>query len=290
MPVIEKLVRFARKPLPDQKAAIKATFCSIFHTITNAAEQRRLRGLLTGVHAPPRVLQSNEKTYVAYRPDSDVDFKHHPEVAQLSEKWIRNNVMNNAGDLPRLYALIMNIKQIMGEDIVGDMAELGVYRGNSAASLAYYARINRRKVLLFDTFEGFDQRDLVGVDEYKPNAFEDTSLHDVRDLVGDTDVRFIQGRFPESIPPDLYEARFCLAHIDCDLYEPAKAGLEFFYPRLSPGGLLIVHDYANLYWEGIKRAVDEFCRTIPERPLVFGDKSGTAMIRKSVNAPLGTLV
>jgi len=94
----------------------------------------------------------------------------------------------------------------------------------------------------------------------------------------------VPGRFPQSIPPELHASRFCLAHIDCDLYEPAKAALEFFYPRLSPGGLLIVHDYANPYWQGIKSAVDEYCRQIPERPIVLGDKSGTAMIRKAAAA------
>jgi hypothetical protein len=275
MSVIEKFARFARKPLADKWAAIKAT--TFFH-----AERQRLHGLLTGPHAPPRVLQSNEKMYIAYRPDSDVFSKCHPELAYLSEKWIKNNVMNNAGDLPRLYALILNIKQILNEKVLGDIAELGVYRGNSAAFLAYYARLYRRTVLLFDTFEGFDHRDLVGVDESKALEFADTSLDYVRELVGDKDVRFVQGRFPQSIPPDLYASRFCLAHIDCDLYEPAKAGLEFFYPRLSPGGLLIMHDYANPTWGGVKRAMDEYCREIPEGPVVFGDKSGTVMIRKSM--------
>jgi hypothetical protein len=138
-------------------------------------------------------------------------------------------------------------------------------------------------VFLFDTFEGFDRRDLVGGDEsrsYDFGDYGDTSLEYVRELVGDKNTRFIQGRFPESIPSGLYALRFCLAHIDCDLYEPAKAGLEFFYPRLSPGGLLIMHDYANPYWDGMKRAVDEYCCTIPERPVIFGDKSGTAMLRK----------
>ena len=158
MSLIEKFARFARKPLADKWAAIKAT--TFFH-----AERQRLHGLLTGPHAPPRVLQSDEKMYIAYRPDSDVFSKCHPELAELSEKWIKNNVMNNAGDLPRLYALILNIKQILNEKILGDIAELGVYRGNSAAFLAYYARLYRRTVLLFDTFEGFDHRDLVDVDE-----------------------------------------------------------------------------------------------------------------------------
>jgi predicted O-methyltransferase YrrM len=249
-----------------------------------AGEQRRVHALITGPHAPPRVLQADEKLYVAYRPASDAVFKQHPEMEPLSEMWIKNNVINNAGDLPRLYAIVFNIKQILDDNVAGDIAELGVYRGNSAAVLAHFARAYRRKVLLFDTFEGFDQRDLVGIDEARTNWFADTSLDQVREIVGDGDVRFVEGRFPQSIPDDLRTSRFCLVHIDCDLYEPAAASLEFFYPRLSPGGLLIVHDYANPYWDGIKRAVDEYCSGIPERPVVFGDLAGTAMIRKSVAA------
>ena len=232
MSYIEKLRRFGRATRSDQRAAIKATL----HTMFNA-EGRRLHGFLTGAHAPPRVLRSNEKIYVSYRPDSDVLFNRHPELARLSDKWISKNLKNNAGDLPRLYAFILNIKQILDENIPGDMAELGVFRGNSAASLAHYARASQKNVFLFDTFEGFDERDLVGVDQTKGLEFADTSLSDVRALVGDENVTYVKGRFPESIPPDLYMSQFCIAHIDCDLYEPAKAGMEFFYPRLAPGGL-----------------------------------------------------
>jgi hypothetical protein len=195
---------------------------------------------------------------------------------------VRDNIDRNAGDLPRLYAIIFNAKQILNDSIEGDIAELGVYRGNSAAILAFYARRYRRKLYLIDTFEGFDRGDLVGEDKSNKVEFADTSLDYVREVVGNESVRFVQGRFPLSITPELNKSRFCLVHIDCDLYRPAKAGLEFFYPRLSPGGLLIVHDYANPYWVGIKRGVDEFCDTIPEKPVIFCDKSGTAIIRKSL--------
>jgi hypothetical protein len=281
MYVTERLIRFARKPLADKWAAIKATFFAMPKCFqADAREQRRMYRLLTGPHAPPKVLQAGEKLYVAYRPDSEFFFKEHAEIAELSEKWIKYNDWNNAGDLTRLYAFILNVKQILSENVVGDIAELGVYRGNSAAVLAHYARMYRRRVYLFDTFEGFDDRDLAGFERGGSVRFADTSLDQVRDLVGDEDVTFVQGRFPDSIPSELYASRFCVVHIDCDLYGPAKAGLEFFYPRLSPGGLVIVHDYANPFWKGIKRAVDEYCRKIQARPVVFGDKSGTAMIRK----------
>ena len=36
---------------------------------------------------------------------------------------------------------------------------------------------------------------------------------------------------------------FALVHLDCDLYAPMRAGLEFFYPKLVPGGFMIIHDY-----------------------------------------------
>jgi O-methyltransferase len=59
-----------------------------------------------------------------------------------------------------------------------------------------------------------------------------------------------------------------------------KAGLEFFYPRLSPGGMMIFHDYSNPHWEGAKRAVDEYLPRAIENLVLLPDKSGTAILRK----------
>lgn len=272
--------RFRDKAPAEQWNAIKATF----GLSQREQQQRHIHRFVTGPYAPPNVTRQQQPFYIAYRPDSDAAFSNHPELAEISEKWVHDNVAANGGDLPRLYALLLNIKQIFAEQIPGELAELGVFRGNSAAVFAHYARLHSRTLWLFDTFQGFDRRDLVGADAIKTVEFSDTSIDNVRALVGDEAVRIVKGRFPESVTSDLQTLRFCLVHIDCDLYEPAKAGLEFFYPRLSPGALIILHDYANPYWPGIKRAVDEFCKGIPERVLVFGDKSGTAMIRKSMVA------
>ena len=80
---------------------------------------------------------------------------------------------------------------------------------------------------------------------------------------------------------DIAQRQYAVVHLDCDLYAPIKAGLEFFYDRVSPGGILIVHDYANPCWDGPKRAVDEFMPRIAENLVLIPDKSGTAIIRKN---------
>lgn len=62
-------------------------------------------------------------------------------------------------------------------------------------------------------------------------------------------------------------------------YQP-KAGLEYFYPRLSPGGVIIVHDY-NPDWPGIMKAVDDFATKIPEPIVLLPDVDSSVMIFKS---------
>ena len=56
--------------------------------------------------------------------------------------------------------------------------------------------------------------------------------------------------------------------------------MKFFYERLSPGGVIIIHDY-NHTWDGIKRALDEFLPTIPESLIELPDWQGSAMIVKN---------
>ncbi len=195
-----------------------------------------------------------------------------------------HNSRNNRGDLNRFYTLALIFDQILKEHLAGDIAELGVYKGNTAYMLAWLARQTGATAYLLDTYEGFSPEDLFGVDADKRMEFADTSLEQVRAFVGNANVRFVQGFFPDTsdqIPP---EAEFCLVHIDCDLYAPFKAALNFFYDRLVPGGFLVMHDYASLHWDGAERAVDEFFADKPESVLPVSDASGTVMIRKMKRA------
>ena len=158
MAIRQKVERFLRKNRREKVASILRKCRIVVNDIRQRAEDFKFERLITGPLAPPQVLCSRSQLYVAYRPDSDLGFSAHPELQSPANKWVANNVRNNAGDLPRFYALALNIKQVIADGIAGDFAELGVYRGNSAAILAHYARDNHRSLFLFDTFEGFEAK------------------------------------------------------------------------------------------------------------------------------------
>ena len=185
-------------------------------------------------------------------------------------------------DKVRFFNWWFQAERIRKEKIPGDFAELGVYKGESAAILHLMAP--ERKLHLFDTFDGFSSRDLeleMGeAAKYTTSNFADTNMEKVRNTIdGNENIIFHPGYFPDTAI-GLGEELFAFVNMDADLYNPTAAGLEYFYGRLSPGGVIIIHDYTNK-WEGIQRAVDEFVRRVPESLIPVPDMDGTVMIVKS---------
>lgn len=187
----------------------------------------------------------------------------------------------NAGDMGRFFFFCMVLDQIAKEGVAGDFLELGVYKGSTAFVLATMARRLGRTLYLLDTFEGFAAADLRGIDADKSMGFGDTSLDAVRGLVGEQSTRFIKGFFPGTATALPANGRYALVHIDCDLYAPIKAALDYFYPRMVPGGFLIVHDYSSLHWNGAEQAVDEFFADKVEYPVPLTDSAGSVVVRKA---------
>ena len=186
----------------------------------------------------------------------------------------------NVGDISRFYFFCLSFDQVMKDDLQGDFAELGVYRGHTASLLAKMARRLGRTAFLLDTFEGFEPSDLRGIDAGQKLQFADTSLEAVKARVGDAAVRFVKGHFPGTAD-QLPDTSYCLVHIDCDLYAPILSALEYFYPRLVPGGFLIIHDYSSLAWDGAERAIDQFFADKPEAIIPLTDGAGSVVIRKA---------
>jgi hypothetical protein len=219
--------------------------------------------------------------YISYKPDFYVS-NQNKEFDILLTQFRNKNILNNSGDITRLFCLMLNIEQAFKEGVQGDFAEVGVYKGNTSAILAHYANKYNQKVLLYDTFCGFDIRDLQGVDSDKGGVdFSNTNIELVKTVIQNLQVcEFVQGWFPDSIKDEHYSLNYSIVSLDCDLYEPIKAGLDFFYPRMSKGGFLLIHDYSSGHWDGARKAVDEFCNSTKQQVILMPDKSGSAFIRK----------
>lgn len=144
----------------------------------------------------------------------------------------------------------------------GAMAEVGVYEGASAKILCEAK--GDRTLHLFDTFEGLPESSGPDRQIHWENEFA-CSLEAVQTYLKEYDhVVFHKGRFPESTA-QLDDTSFSLAHFDVDLYEGTLACLEYFYPRMIPGGVILSHDYSLL--AGVRQAVDEFLADKPEGPI-----------------------
>jgi len=137
----------------------------------------------------------------------------------------------------------------------GDIGELGVYRGGISAALALAAP--EKRLHLFDTFTGLRQAKTPG-EPHRAGDFADTSLPDVLSLLpAGHPVTVHAGWFPECVTEELRGTTFAFLHIDGDYYESTRDALDFFYPSLSPGGVLVFDDWE---WEGcpgVKRALLE---------------------------------
>lgn len=148
-------------------------------------------------------------------------------------------------------------------------AELGVFQGGSAYVLA---SVIKEPIYLYDTFEGLPE--VSEFDQFSEGALA-ANIEDTKLFLKEFDnLQFFKGIFPESASE--VEEGLGLVHLDCDLYEGTKAGLEYFYPRMIQGGTILIDDYGYKTTLGVKKAVDEFMKNKDDLFLTFA--TGQAMI------------
>jgi O-methyltransferase len=181
-----------------------------------------------------------------------------PKAVQLVRQTRRERQsLLTAYEAYTVYSLAKAYSQLPGE-----MAEVGVFQGASA-KLICEAK-GDKPLHLFDTFEGLpkaaEQDGVVHSEKQYACSLESVQAY----LQGYNHVQFYKGRFPDLAGP-LENTKFSFVHFDVDLYESTLACLEFFYPRMIPGGVMLSHDYSML--SGVRKAVDEFLATRPEKPI-----------------------
>jgi len=198
----------------------------------------------------------------------------------IAPKLIR--VFKSYPDKQRFMLFWLQMQRIQACKLDGDLAELGVYKGDTAQILHLMAP--EKRIHLFDTFTGFDEADLINekgeAATYTPQHFADTSLEKVKVKLGQSEkIIFYPGKFSEQCVK-ASKIKFCFVSIDVDLAQPTSEGLSFFYERLLPGGVIIVHDY-NPKWPALMEAANEFVNQIPENPVLIPDKDTSLVIVKN---------
>ncbi|MDD1444351.1 TylF/MycF family methyltransferase, partial [Dolichospermum sp. ST_sed3] len=173
----------------------------------------------------------------------------------------------------RMYALYKATEYISKGHIKGDVVECGVWRGGSAMICAYtllQLHDLKRDLYLYDTYQGMvrptkeDSANALKIwkehQQKDKNAWCYAGLADVkRNLAGTKyplkQLKFIEGKVEDTIPGQMPE-KIALLRLDTDWYESTRHELVHLFPRLVPGGVLIIDDYGH--WQGARRAVDEY--------------------------------
>ncbi|KAB0573851.1 methyltransferase [Helicobacter pullorum NCTC 12824] len=181
--------------------------------------------------------------------------------------------------IPRIQFLESFAKECKIKNLDGNVAELGVFQGEFAKKINEF--FPNRTLYLFDTFEGFDERDLKSeTNDVKENGIghlNDTSIEIVMNkMLYPKNVVIKKGWFPESAA-GLDNEKFCFVNLDPDLYEPILAGLQFFYPKMVKGGVILIHDYFNKGYPGVRQAVSEFCEKYNLNSFPIGDDISIAI-------------
>ncbi len=184
--------------------------------------------------------------------------------------------------IERGYALYKAVNYVIEHDIKGDFAECGVWKGGSCmliANILKDAGISDRAIYMYDTFEGMTEpgeNDIISwngksvIDKWKAdqagleNNFSGwaVGLNAVKANIASTGYPqdrfvYIKGPVEETLPENCPES-ISLLRLDTDWYESTRAELEYMYPLLSKGGVLIIDDYGH--FKGAKLAVDEYFR------------------------------
>ncbi len=150
----------------------------------------------------------------------------------------------------------------------GARVECGVLQGFSSLMLAQVARMrdegfDGKGFHMVDSFEGLStptEGDAIGtqrlptgekrpVFSHQAGHFA-TSVDDVRSVMADFPGTSIHKGWIPGVFSDLPETDWSFVHVDVDLYEPTKACLEYFLPRLAPGGVIVNDDFDSPLFPG----------------------------------------
>jgi len=250
-----------------------------------------------------RKLAAGWRWRLSYMIGTPIPLEYDDDLAATVRR-VRRHTLTSAA---RVAALCDGIEYLVRNDIDGDIAECGVWKGGSMMAAALtLVRLGDtdRDLYLYDTYEGMVEPSAADVsspyDGYSPQKrwrrITDRGGHwagvgvlEVRAAVESTGyppqrIHCIAGKVEDTLPEQA-PAKIALLRLDTDWYESTRHELRVLYPRLVEGGVLIIDDYGH--YEGARRAVDEYFDEIDEAVLLHRiDYTGRVAIK--AGPPVGT--
>jgi O-methyltransferase len=207
-------------------------------------------------------------TYAPWRSDSEF---------RTVYDAVRRHTLVDVWRCHELWSILAELREVPGS-----ILEVGVWRGGTGALLAARAAglgIEDR-VYLCDTWRGVVKADEVDT-YYYDGKHDDASRSGVERLLSDlglSNVELLEGVFPEETGARISEQTIRLCHCDVDVYRSARDVLDWVWPRLAPGGIVVFDDYGFPACPGVTRLVDE--QRLREDRLVLHNLNGHGIVVK----------
>jgi O-methyltransferase len=228
-----------------------------------------LKRCLTRTLFPDAILDWDQATVRPFDPTRRADGRDWPTEA-----------LTMVG-MARLDNIQSCVETVLADGVPGDLMETGVWRGGCGILMRAVLAAQEdqtRLVWLADSFQGLPppSPDEFPVDHADPHStFEhlrvsQTQVEDnfrLFDLLDDR-VRFLPGWFRDALPTAPVE-QLAVLRLDGDMYESTWVALESLYPRVAPGGFVIVDDYGAI--DACRQAVNDYRAThsidVPVHPI-----------------------
>lgn len=151
-------------------------------------------------------------------------------------------------------------------EVPGDVVEFGCYVGTTSVYLAEAVRGTGKQLWLYDSFEGLPEKRTEDAspagEQFRAGELLATKKELIRNLkqANVPMPRITKGWFSD-LTTEQVPAEISFAFLDGDYYDSILDPLRLIWPRLAPGAVIVIDDYANEALPGAAKAVDEWRRT-----------------------------
>jgi hypothetical protein len=174
------------------------------------------------------------------------------------------------------------------DDVPGDTVECGTFEGAGSYLMLLMNNASRKHERwhhVFDSFEGLSPPESLDGEHWSKGDLS-ASLESVeRNLSVSNRFSLYKGWIPARFS-EVEDKRFAFVHIDVDLHQPTLDSIQFFYPKMSDGGIILCDDYGSSLCPGATRAMDEYLADKPEKMIYMSCGSGFMIKNQATAAQL----